>query len=270
MRVHVSGGNDLSPNDTKVVIGGFLGMAVLILLFTSIYTIDQTELGVVTRFGEYQTVAQAGLNFKIPIIDRVYTYEITQMPFDFSGNDALVVLTADGLDARIDMTVITRLEDPEKVYKELGRRYGDWFGSKARGVARLTIAEYKAESLYTEAREELELDLKSALSERVEGFLIIEDVLIRDVGLPQIVTNAIQNKIKSLQESQQAEYELVKARIIAQKRVVEAEAEAQAIQIVKKELTKDYLTYEYITQIAGSENSKIYVLPQDVDLIIGE
>ena len=120
------------------------------------------------------------------------------------------------------------------------------------------------------SREGLEIELKTALAERVEGYLIIEDVLIRDVGLPQIVTNAIQNKIKSSQESQQAQYELEKARIIAQKRVVEAEAEAKAIQIVKTQLTKDYLTYEYITRIAASENSKIYVLPQNVDLLISE
>ncbi|MBR9681978.1 MAG: prohibitin family protein [Candidatus Altiarchaeota archaeon] len=268
MKVHVSRENELAPPSAKPMIGGFVGIIILFAIFMSVYTIDQTELGVVTRFGKYQTVAEAGLNFKIPVVDQVHTYAITQLPFEFSGQNALVVLTADGLDAQIDMTVITRLDAPEKMYKEIGRNYAAWFASKARGVARLTIAEYKAESLYTEAREELEGDLKLALSERVDGYLIIEDVLIRDVGLPQIVTNAIQNKIKSLQESQQAEYELIKATIIAQKRVVEATAEAEAIQIVKAQLTKDYLTYEYITRIADSENSKIYVLPQDVDLII--
>ncbi|MBR9679825.1 MAG: prohibitin family protein [Candidatus Altiarchaeota archaeon] len=268
MQIRVSQENDLSPAGTKLMVGGFVGIAILALLFMSMYTIDQTELGVVTRFGEYQNVVEAGLNFKIPLVDKVHIYKITQMPFDFSGQNALVVLTSDGLDAQIDMTIITRLENPEKMYKEIGKNYDSWFNSKARGVARLTIADYNAESLYTEAREELEQNLKLTLSERVEGFIIIEDVLIRDVGLPQIVTNAIQNKIKSLQESQQAQYELEKARIIAQKRVVEAEAEAQAIQIVKAQLTKDYLTYEYIVQIAGSENAKIYVLPQDVDLII--
>ena len=268
MRIQISDGHGVPQPDAKPIIIGFVVMSIFALLFLSIYTIDQTELGVLTRFGEYQTVAQAGLNFKIPLIDAVHTYKITQLPFDFSNQNALIVLTSDGLDAQIDMTIITRLEDPEKMYKEIGKTYDTWFSSKARGVARLTIAEYKAESLYTEARESLEKDLKTALAERVSGYLIIEDVLIRDVGLPQIVTNAIQNKIKSLQESQQAEYELIKARIIAQKRVVEAEAEAEAIQIVKAQLTKDYLTYEYITRIANSENSKIYVLPQDVDLII--
>ena len=64
MQPHVLEGAGLPPTDTKLMIGGFVGISILVLLAMSIYTIDQTELGVVTRFGEYQTVAHAGLNFK--------------------------------------------------------------------------------------------------------------------------------------------------------------------------------------------------------------
>lgn len=248
---------------------GFFAVVTGILMFGMFYTVDQTELAVVTRFGAFTEVSAPGIHVRIPIVDRILRYPVTQKNLDFIGPEKLVVLTSDGLDAAVELTMIYRIDDPERVYKEIGTNYDPWLISKVRSVARLIIANYTAEDLYTEARDLLEGSIISTTRGRVGELFVVEDILIRDVTLPSIVSEAIQNKMKALQESQQAQYELDRAKVNAQKRIVEAQAEAESIRIVRTELTKDYLTYEYIIQIANSENSKIYVVPQNVELLVG-
>ncbi|MDR3336645.1 MAG: FtsH protease activity modulator HflK [Treponema sp.] len=54
-----------------------IGIAVVVLLGTSVYIVDQTEEAVVTRFGKYLTTTGPGLQFKLPFgIDRHYVVNV--------------------------------------------------------------------------------------------------------------------------------------------------------------------------------------------------
>ena len=54
----------------KWILIGFIG---LLLGSSSIFTVQPEEVGVITRFGEYQREAAPGINFKIPIMEqRIY------------------------------------------------------------------------------------------------------------------------------------------------------------------------------------------------------
>ncbi len=54
-----------------LIILGVVAVLVLIVLFSSFFTVEQQTAAVVERFGKFQRVARSGLNFKVPIIDRV-------------------------------------------------------------------------------------------------------------------------------------------------------------------------------------------------------
>jgi membrane protease subunit HflK len=54
---------NVSPNLIKY---GIVGVILLIIIFTSFYTISPEEVGVILRFGRYSHTAGPGLNFKIP------------------------------------------------------------------------------------------------------------------------------------------------------------------------------------------------------------
>jgi regulator of protease activity HflC (stomatin/prohibitin superfamily) len=50
-----------------------IGFIVLIILFTSFVTVKQGTIAVVTVFGKYRRILAPGLNFKIPLIEQVYS-----------------------------------------------------------------------------------------------------------------------------------------------------------------------------------------------------
>jgi modulator of FtsH protease HflK len=61
------------PQQVKALMGNLkliiLGIVGAILLFSSFYTVEPEEVGVVQRFGEYVRTAEPGLNFKIPLME---------------------------------------------------------------------------------------------------------------------------------------------------------------------------------------------------------
>jgi regulator of protease activity HflC (stomatin/prohibitin superfamily) len=61
---------------SDVKFAGIIGAALLlvVLVFTSFFTVGQNELTVVSRFGEFRYVARPGLHFKIPLMEGTQTY----------------------------------------------------------------------------------------------------------------------------------------------------------------------------------------------------
>ena len=67
-----------------------LGLAAIILLgYSSFYTIDASENGVVLRFGKFNSIEEPGLHFKIPFVDEVYIVEVTQIKKEEFGFQTL-------------------------------------------------------------------------------------------------------------------------------------------------------------------------------------
>ena len=66
---------DIMDKQTKAVLKlmGFvvLAVAVLVVLFSSFYTIKEQEQAVVTTFGVPSTVSEPGLHMKIPFVQKV-------------------------------------------------------------------------------------------------------------------------------------------------------------------------------------------------------
>ncbi|MGZ4000285.1 MAG: SPFH domain-containing protein, partial [Mucilaginibacter sp.] len=50
-----------------------LAFVALIILFTSFVTVKQGTIAVITVFGKYRRILAPGLNFKVPLIEQVYS-----------------------------------------------------------------------------------------------------------------------------------------------------------------------------------------------------
>ena len=50
-----------------------IGFIVLVILFSSFVTVKQGTIGVVTVFGKYRRILRPGLNFKLPLIEQIYS-----------------------------------------------------------------------------------------------------------------------------------------------------------------------------------------------------
>lgn len=142
-RPNSGGGGGNGGGSIKIGPFGPLGIALAIgavlLVSTSVYTVDQTERALVLRFGDYDRTAGPGLNFKLPSpIETVYKQETEIIRKDeIGGNDASsLMLTGDENIVDIDFTVLWRINDLADYYFEV-----DAPASAVRAVAESAMRE---------------------------------------------------------------------------------------------------------------------------------
>ncbi|MGQ3684180.1 MAG: protease modulator HflC [Candidatus Loosdrechtia sp.] len=89
--------------------------AVLILVASSLFTVDEREQAIITQFGEYvRTVDQPGLHAKMPWIQTVHRYERRILQVDLSATE---YLTADRKRVLLDHVSFWRISDPLTFYR---------------------------------------------------------------------------------------------------------------------------------------------------------
>jgi regulator of protease activity HflC (stomatin/prohibitin superfamily) len=184
-----------------------------------------------------------------------------------SGDDAIRVLTADGLEVTIDLTVLYRLVpvDAPRLIKETGLDYRDKI---VRPLARTKIRDnavyYDAVSLYSQKRDEFQDRIFKSIEEdfKKRG-IVLEQLLVRSIALPQSVKNSIESKINAEQEAQKMQFVLQKERQEAERKRVEAQGISDYQRIISSTLSDKQLQYETIKanlELAKSSNSKVIIM----------
>ena len=122
-------------------------------------------------------------------------------------------------------------------------------------------------SVVYQERQKLQEKIKREVSEQLtRRYLILEDVLIRDIRLPESVVRAIEEKRKAYEEAQRMQFLLEKEKLEAERKKVEAQGIAEANRIIAGSLTREYLMWKFIENIqeyARSQNNTIILLPYD-------
>lgn len=255
--------------------GGF-AILVLGLLISSIRQIEPGEVGVQTLFGRVQNrTLESGLNLVNPMVN-VVTFPIKTQNYTMSGqhdeseqvgDDAIRVLTADGLEVVIDLTVLFRVLSNEapRILNEIGR---DYLNTIVRPVTRTRIRDnavyYDAISLYSSKRDEFQDRIfKTIESDFKKRGLFLEQLLVRNITLPQSVKATIESKINAEQEAQKMQFVLQKEKQEAERKRVEAQGIADYQKIISLNLTDKQLQYETIKAnqaIATSPNAKVIIM----------
>jgi regulator of protease activity HflC (stomatin/prohibitin superfamily) len=271
--------SNASPNFHKLGrIGYMIGFAMIALGIVSscFVQINAGTVGVQSLFGKIQgKVLTEGLNVVNPIMTvikfdvktRNYTMSAIHDEGDQTGDDAIRVLSADGLEVVIDLTVLYRVTSDKAptILRTIGENYTEVV---VRPIVRTKIrdlaANYDAVALYSNKREEFQQRLFTAVEKEFtkRGFSL-EQVLIRNLNLPQSVKAAIESKINAEQESQKMRFILDKERQEADRKRVEAQGISDYQRILTSTLTDKLLQYERIKaqkELAGSSNAKIIVI----------
>lgn len=252
-------------------------LIVIGLITSSVKQIDAGFVGVKSMFGKVQPdVLPSGLNFINPVMD-VQPLDVRTQNYTMSGqhdegaktgDDAIRVLTADGLEVTIDLSVLYRIipEEAPRLIKEIGVSYEDKI---VRPITRTRIRDnavyYDAVSLYSTKRDEFQARIfKSIDQDFKKRGLFLENLLVRNITLPGSVKAVIEQKINAEQDAQKMQFVLLKEKQEAERKRVEAQGIADYQRIVSESLSDRQLQYEQIKamkELAGSANSKIIVMP---------
>lgn len=259
-------------------------MIALGILTSCIVQIDAGEIGVQTLFGKVQNdILNSGLHFINPLVKvnsidvrtQNYTMSGVHDEGDKEGDDAIRVLTSDGLEVIIDLTVLYRVQATEA--PRLVRQTGFDFKDKiVRPVTRTKIRDnsvyYTAIDLYSTKRDEFQTRIYKTIEENFKSRgLQLEQLLVRNITLPNRVKAAIEEKINAEQEAQKMLFVLQKERQEAERKRVEAQGIADYQRIINTGLTENQLQYEQIKamkEIATSANAKVIIMGNKTPVIL--
>lgn len=238
--------------------------------------IDAGQVGVKTLFGKVENdVLYSGLNVVNPLVE-VTNFDTKTQNYTMSGihdegtkagDDAIRVLSSDGLEVTIDLSVLFKVRATEapRILKEIGNDYLDKI---VRPISRTAIRDnavyYEAVALYSTKRQEFQDKIFKTINESfAKRGLVLEQLLVRNITLPESVKKSIESKINAEQDAQKMTFVLQKERQEAERKRVEAQGIADYQRILSTGLSDKQLQYEAIKaqkEIALSPNTKIIIM----------
>ncbi len=249
--------------------------AIVVIALFAVRFVNVGEVGVIHTFGVVDPVPKPeGLLLKTPWASlETLSVRTQQLTMSSRSEDAspsstdqtVRTLTSEGLSVGLDITTLFRLNFSKApvLFQTIGPNYVEIVVRPAiRDAIRDVVGGYEAESLYTTARTEvankIELQLRDLLGDRG---IEIESILLRDVDLPQQITDAIERKIAAEQSIQERKFRVAEATEEANRRVEEANGIAQANRLINESLTAAVLQDKYISALSEMQSGSVVYVP---------
>lgn len=249
-------------------------LAAILIIFDGFFLVPAGHVGVMfdyTRGGVLDAERGEGIQFKIPIIQKATIFDTRTQEYTMSiaagegykyENDAIEARSKDGQIVYVDATVLYHIgkTDASTVYQTLGRErdvVSKVVRPKARETVREVVGRFNALDLVSERRaeisEEINRDLKAAFA---ADFVTLEEVVIRNVTFSSEFTSAIEQKEVARQNVITAEYRKQEAEQLKQKKIIEAEADAEAIRLKGNALRSnpEVIQLEFVQKMADDIN----------------
>jgi prohibitin 1 len=236
---------------------------VLLIIGGPIKVVPAGHVGVKDWFGRVSpNVLPPGVNVVLPFT-RVIKMSIQTQEV----KETTEVPSKEGLMMDLEGSLLFRL-DPTKaaeMYKTVGKNYQEIaVHPQMRSAIREITASYEAKALYSAEREQIARETFDLFQKMSKGRgIIAEAVLLRKIGLPPIVANAIQEKLKREQEAEQMKFVLQKESQEAERKRIEAQGIADFQKIVAQGISPQLLEWKGIEateKLAMSPNSKVVVI----------
>lgn len=239
----------------------------VVVLSKSTVTIDSGEAGVLFEtFGEGVVIDEPPMGEGFHIVapwNKVYIYEVRQQELF----EKMKVLSSNGLEIQIDASAWYEpvYDQLGNLHQSLGQNYLQRVIQPAiRSAARSVVGRYTPEQLYSSKRDAIQDEIFAETKKILEKqFVQLNEVLVRDVTLPNTIKEAIERKLKQEQESLEYEFRLVTAAKEAEKVIIAAKGKAESNRILSASLTDKILQdkgIEATVKLSESPNSKIIVI----------
>ncbi len=197
-------------------------LPIVVLAFTSYYTVAPDEVGVVTRFGKFVRIEQPGLHFKIPfgveLVNKVPVKKQLKEEFGFRTVRAGIkseystrsylheslMLTGDLSIGEIEWSVQYKIKDPVKYLFKV-RDVRGTFRNICEAVMREVIGDRSINEILTTGREEIAQECKVKIQKLCNEYdtgLDVKLVVLQDVNPPDPVKPSFNEVNQALQEKE--------------------------------------------------------------------
>ena len=262
----------LDPKKLRPLIFGVLGLILLLSIGKFWITIESGYSGVLYhKFGSGVDVNEPsygqGLHFIAPW-NNMKVYEVRQS----ERTETMTVLSSNLLEIDLDITIFYQPMISKLGYLEVER--GSNYESSVilpvlRSAVREVIAKYLPEEINTTKREAIQAEIMSQTTQKLEeNYVQLNDILIRNINLPDKLKASIEKKLQQEQESQEYEFKLEKEAKEADRKRIEAQGIQDFQRIVSQSINDKLLRWngiEATLKLAESPNAKVVVVGSGKD-----
>jgi regulator of protease activity HflC (stomatin/prohibitin superfamily) len=283
---------------SNVTIGGLvvLGLLVLLLLATlrsAVNIVQQGQVGVVKRLGEYRMTHEPGLVVILPFVDQMQTVDMREVPVPGDRQD---VITKDNVVVTVNATIFTQVVDAKQALFSV-KNFDIAIDALARTALRSVIGTMTLDEALSE-RERINTDVQEQMEVvtdkwgiRISRIEIVEIApppqilqalalqkqadqekrarILQSEGNQQSAINLAEGDAQAAVRAAQGERQaaILRAEGNRQAAILEAEGQAQAIATVYGAITAAnpdptlvaILQLETLSKFAASDNAKIVV-----------
>jgi membrane protease subunit HflK len=232
-------------------------IVLIVLGFSSVYTIKEQEQAVVTTFGQAAAVKDSGLHFKIPIIQKVQKVDTTikgfAIGYDEKTNEAIelesMMITSDFNFVNVDFYVEYKVSNPVKALYA-SHEPATILKNIALSSIRATVGSYDVDSVITTGKYEIQSAIKGDILKKLEkqdiGIQLV-NITIQDSEPP---TEEVMNAFKEVETAKQGkETALNNANKYRNEKLPDAEAQVDKI-LQEAESTKTKRINEAEAEVA--------------------
>lgn len=236
-----------------------------VLTLMSLYNVDTGQVAIVKRFGKVIAIKEEGLNFKLPIVDKVYRMNTREQTLRFSyegdNNDspAISASTRDMQTVLVSITVSDIVTDPMRLYRAFtGNHVRSMMVPRVKDAVQSQVSKYTIEEFIAK-RDQLSKDIYDDLEETFANYgVTLTNVSIIDHNFSDAYEQAVEAKKiaeQQVEEERQKQQKLIVEQEnkvkLAELEVERKKLEAEANSIITNSLSKEILQKQMIEKWDG-------------------
>ena len=257
----------------RIAVSVVVALAVATALFGGYHQVPEGHVGVQKSFGAVTgDQLQPGAHIIVPVKDSVQDVEIRPRTYTMANTegegdrpsqaDAVTVQTINGTTVDIDITVRYKIEETDASgfvteWRTVGQAEERLIRPSVRSQLRNEAAGIQTSEIYTnDGRERLGAAAQQKLKSAFEGeALVLEEVQVRTVDLPDSYDQALNDKEIAKQRVEEKKFEIQQAKRDKERQEIQAEADARVIEIRGEALRENpvVLKQQYVQSIDDSD-----------------
>ncbi len=193
----------------KTILFSVIALVLVIVAFSSVYTVKENEYACTFRFSEIvNTETEAGLHFKIPFLDSVKYFPKATQLYDIPPS---AVITSDKQNMTVDCYILWNIEDPQQFYRALGTTSvaEERLDAITYTALKIALGNLKQSDIINMndggERNDIYESITTTVNDQAKAYGIeVEDVKIKRFDLPDSNLNAVYTRMIS-ERNQMAE-----------------------------------------------------------------